>query len=81
MRQDLPLRALMNDEIKTFVRERAANRCEYCRIEQRWFPGFTFHVEHIIARQHGGSDHLENLGMNSEVRSQVRRDILRFEEA
>ncbi len=43
------------------VRLRAADRCEYCGLEQTTFPLVTFHVEHVIARQHGGGDEIENL--------------------
>ena len=43
------------------VRQRALDRCEYCRLPQSSQPFVTFHVEHIIARQHGGTDHLDNL--------------------
>ena len=53
----------MDDETKEFVRIRAGNRCEYCRIPQRCYPRWTFHVEHIVARQHEGSDKPENLGL------------------
>lgn len=42
------------------VRARAGDRCEYCRIHQRQYV-LTFHVEHIVARQHGGSDDVTNL--------------------
>lgn len=31
---------------------RADHRCEYCLIPQEATPFFTFHVEHIIAKQH-----------------------------
>ncbi len=43
------------------VRQRAQDRCEYCRLPQSAQPFVTFHVEHIIARKHGGSDDLDNL--------------------
>ena len=43
------------------VRLRAGLRCEYCSLEQNEFPFTMFHVEHVIARQHGGSDESENL--------------------
>jgi hypothetical protein len=46
---------------RRFVRQRAMDRCEYCRCHQQDQPFLTFHVEHIIARQHGGSDHESNL--------------------
>ncbi len=45
-----------------FVRQRAANRCEYCRLPQD-FSGLRFHIEHIVARQHGGSDSPDNLAL------------------
>jgi HNH endonuclease len=44
----------MDAETKSRVRDRAGNRCEYCRIHQRHHL-ITFHVEHIVARQHHGS--------------------------
>ena len=38
------------------MRDRAGNRCEYCRIHQQHYI-ITFHIEHIVAQQHhGGSD-------------------------
>ncbi len=40
---------------------RFGGACEYCRVHQNDFDFFTFHVEHIIPRQHGGSDDAENL--------------------
>ena len=40
--------------LRNFVRQRAGNRCEYCRIRYGDFDVAEFHVEHIIARQHGG---------------------------
>lgn len=43
------------------VRDRSGNRCEYCRISQNDISALRFHVEHIIARQHGGTDDSENL--------------------
>lgn len=42
----------MDDELRDFVRRRARQRCEYCLIPQEATPYFTFHVEHIIAKQH-----------------------------
>lgn len=50
----------MDADLREVVQERAANRCEYCCL-----PHFAqlmpFHVEHIIAKQHGGRDEAENL--------------------
>jgi HNH endonuclease len=42
------------------IRERAGHRCEYCHIEQAAFPFAQFHIEHIIAKQHGGGEDLSN---------------------
>ena len=47
---------------KARVRERAGHRCEYCRDPERLSLA-TFHVEHIVARQHGGGDDDENLAL------------------
>ncbi len=47
---------MMDDALRAFVWERAAGRCEYCRLHQDEYEYQTFHVEHIIAKQHGGSD-------------------------
>ena len=44
------------------VRQRAGHRCEYCRLFQD-HSALQFHVEHVVARQHGGTDDLENLGL------------------
>lgn len=43
------------------VRDRAGSRCEYCGLEQMELPFAMFHVEHVIARQHGGTDTSNNL--------------------
>ena len=50
----------METATRAEVRARAGERCEYCRIHQRHYV-LTFHVEHIVARQHGGSDDGANL--------------------
>ena len=44
------------------VRRRARGRCEYCRLPQAAFRR-AFHIEHIVARQHGGSTLAENLAL------------------
>lgn len=50
----------MDAETKTLVWTRAEGRCEYCRIQQAHVE-LTHHIEHIIARKHGGSDDPSNL--------------------
>ena len=51
----------MDDALRAFVWERAGGRCEYCRLHQDEYEYQTFHVEHIIAKQHGGTDDPDNL--------------------
>ena len=53
----------MDTRLRLQVCERAESRCEYCRLRQALEPTRTFHVEHIIARQHPGTDDLENLAL------------------
>lgn len=48
---------------RQLVRERAGNCCEYCGLPQATARFLAFHVEHIRARQHGGSDDLDNLAL------------------
>jgi hypothetical protein len=40
---------------------RAGYRCEYCRLHEDDADYIAFHVEHIIAKQHGGADDAETL--------------------
>lgn len=47
--------------VRRLVRQRASEKCEYYGLAQSSFPLVTFHVEHVIAKQHGGSDDLDNL--------------------
>lgn len=47
-------------DIERRVRQRAAGRCEYCRMAQS-LQGATFHVEHIIPRSRDGASHIDNL--------------------
>jgi hypothetical protein len=44
------------------VRRRACERCEYCHVPQSAFRR-KFHIEHIVARQHGGATELGNLAL------------------
>jgi HNH endonuclease len=47
--------------VRRLVRQRSGERCEYCDLPQSSFPLVSFHVEHVVAKQHGGSDDLDNL--------------------
>ncbi|HYV31216.1 MAG TPA: HNH endonuclease signature motif containing protein, partial [Candidatus Binatia bacterium] len=42
-------------------RRRAGARCEYCRLPDFAMDLEDFHVEHIIAKKHGGKSGIENL--------------------
>lgn len=53
----------MDAATRQFVRGRAENRCEYCRLPQAAAPFLTFHVEHVQAQQHVLDDSLENLAL------------------
>lgn len=53
----------MDAHTRLEVRQRAVNRCEYCRLHQQDEQDNPFHIEHIIAKQHGGSDDLGNLSL------------------
>jgi hypothetical protein len=50
----------MASPLHEVVRVRAGGACEYCRIPEAYYAGI-FVVEHVIARQHGGGDELDNL--------------------
>ncbi len=51
----------MTGDLRDFVRQRAAARCEYCRLPDFAMEPEDFHVEHIIAKKHGGADGTGNL--------------------
>jgi len=51
----------MDASTRHFVYRRAGNRCEYCHLAVEHEPFVSFHVDHVIARQHGGSDDPSNL--------------------
>jgi 5-methylcytosine-specific restriction endonuclease McrA len=46
----------LDQRTRELVRDRAGNTCEYCRLHQSATPLITFHLEHILPKQHGGSD-------------------------
>lgn len=53
----------MDESIKQHVRSRAKGKCEYCQIPQEATPLASHHIEHIVARQHGGNSDLSNLAL------------------
>ncbi len=59
-----PISALaMDANLRAAVRQRAAERCEYCHRLQADSPLISFHIEHIVARKHDGSEQLDNLAL------------------
>ena len=50
----------MNSALREHVRRRAGMRCEYCLVSES-DRVLAYHVEHIIARKHGGADIPNNL--------------------
>lgn len=53
----------MDTATRDRVRQRAGERCEYCRLPQSATPLLLFHIEHIVARQHGGGNDPSNLAL------------------
>jgi hypothetical protein len=51
------------ESLRKMVISRAGGACEYCGMHQEWEPFHPYHVEHIIARQHRGTDDLSNLAL------------------
>ncbi|MCU1264082.1 MAG: endonuclease [Acidobacteria bacterium] len=54
---------MIGSKIRTQVRERALNACEYCHLHQDDSPLAALHIEHIIPKMHGGRDELDNLAL------------------
>lgn len=65
----------MDQALRDLVYNRARNRCEYCKIPQEHFR-ITFHVEHITAKQHGGTDEASNLALPVTAVIGIRDQIL-----
>jgi hypothetical protein len=54
----------MDAATKALVRRRAGDDCEYCGLSQDDLPFVRFHVEHIVPKQHGGTDAASNLALS-----------------
>ena len=52
----------MKASTRNAIRRRAAFRCEYCLLPEH-VTTVPFHIEHIRARQHGGSEDDSNLAL------------------
>jgi hypothetical protein len=53
----------MDKRTRQMVCIRAFDRCEYCKLPQSALPYAHFHVEHVRAKQHDGSDEPSNLAL------------------
>jgi hypothetical protein len=54
---------MMDTALRLLVRHRANDTCEYCRLPQAASAFVHFHIEHIIACQHGGLTEPDNLAL------------------
>lgn len=54
---------MINEATRERVRMRAGYACEYCGTREGIGTRLRFHIEHIVAYQHGGGDELENLAL------------------
>lgn len=52
----------MNPDLVRHVWQRAGSRCEYCHLPASRYP-LPFHIDHIVARQHGGETVADNLAL------------------
>ena len=53
----------MDRKLDETIRLRAGDACEYCRMPKEATPLMGFHVEHIVSRQHGGTDDPRGLAL------------------
>jgi HNH endonuclease len=54
----------MDESLARRIRQRAGHACEYCRMPEAYYPTVPFPIDHIIARQHGGTTTLGNLALS-----------------
>jgi hypothetical protein len=73
---------MIDETLRQFVRRRAGDRCEYCRLPQHAVDG-RFHVEHIAFRGpeiHGltptGRATVRLLQMNARYRVELRASLM-----
>jgi len=58
---------MIGSQIRSQVRERAQNACEYCQLHQDDSPLVALHVEHIVPKVHGGSDAIDILPLPASI--------------
>lgn len=65
-------------ELRQFVIQRAAGRCEYCGLSQEGQEA-TFHIDHVIPKAAGGETVAENLALacvSCSLRKAARRTAI-----
>jgi 5-methylcytosine-specific restriction endonuclease McrA len=53
----------MDRATQRLVRQRAGDECEYCGLGQVDVPLYVFQFDHVIPRQHVGTDDVSNLAL------------------
>ena len=53
----------MDAATRQSVRQRAGEKCEYCGISQETVPFASFHIDHIVAKNHALDDSMSNLAL------------------
>jgi 5-methylcytosine-specific restriction endonuclease McrA len=53
----------VHDRKRDAVRFRADFRCEYCHLPESYSP-LPFEIEHILPKQHGGTETMSNLALS-----------------
>jgi 5-methylcytosine-specific restriction endonuclease McrA len=53
----------MDAATRRLVWELALDQCEYCGLTQQAAPFSSFQIEHVIPKQHGGTDDPSNLAL------------------
>lgn len=53
---------MTSDDLRQFVIQRAKERCEYCLLPQT-VSTIPYQIDHIISKQHGGTDDDYNLAL------------------
>jgi len=54
---------VIDSALRTHVRQRAGERCEYCHLRQEHSSFWHLQIEHIVPKKHDGTDDDENLAL------------------
>jgi hypothetical protein len=70
----------MEVALRAAVRRRARECCEYCHLPELGHSLEVFHLEHIIAKQHGGGDELDNCAWCSRCNRRKGTNLVTIDE-